>query len=515
MQDPSAEAVAGPAPLSRRLIGAVIGHPATRRLALTHAVDDVADSLITLSLLGSLFFNVSLDASRTQILLYLLLAAAPLALVAPAVGPLLDRTRFGYRWVIAGTQLSRALLALGLGASLRTLVFYPLVFGILLARKAYALARATMAAQLVPNEIELVRASGLLARIGTVAGGAGTALGGSVILVVGVEWLPVLAAGVYLVAAGISSTLPPTPAEAATATAIVRAETPADVHVATSAVALIRAATGALTFLLALAIKRGGGDEWIYASALVAAGIGAFVGTMVAPRLHRRLSSERIIALTLLAPAAVSALGVLIVGNVSIIAIALSIGMAGSVAARAMDALYGRIAQRVRGRAISRSELLFQLSNVTGAVCAVVVTPSPRPGFGVVALVLLAGGLAYAFALPALPPPRGREPPARPAPAAEQRRSGAVVARSGGSLRARGQPRDGDCGCGRSGAHRRRRRGRTHRESGLGCAAPEDRRSRAPSRPGVGGSGRGGRRNRPCARGQRRKGRGRRRIRVR
>ena len=31
-----------------------------------------------------------------------------------------------------------------------------------------------------------------------------------------------------------------------------------------------------ITFLLALAIKRGGGDEWIYALALVAAGFGAF-----------------------------------------------------------------------------------------------------------------------------------------------------------------------------------------------------------------------------------------------
>jgi predicted MFS family arabinose efflux permease len=386
---------ARPAALRRRVIAAFVGHPATRRLALTHAIDDIADSLITLSLLGSLFFNVSLDASRTQILLYLLLAAAPLALVAPAVGPLLDRSRVGYRWVVCGTQLSRAVLALGLVGSLRTLAFYPLVFGILLARKAYALARMAIVSQLVPNENELVRASGLIARTGTIAGGAGTAIGGVLILVVGVEWLPAIASLVYLVAAGVSATLPTTTNESPAATAIVRAETPSDVNLATAAVALTRAAAGALTFLLALAIKRGGGDEWIYASALVAAGAGAFAGTLIAPRLHRRLTSDRIIALTLLAPAVVTVFGVLIVGNVSIIAIALSIGMAGSVAARAMDALYGRVPQRVRGRAISRSELIFQLSNVTGAVCAVLATPSPRVGFAVVALVLLAGGLAF------------------------------------------------------------------------------------------------------------------------
>ena len=42
------------------------------------------------------------------------------------------------------------------------------------------------------------------------------------------------------------------------------------------AVAGTRAAAGALTFLLALTIKRGGGDKWIFVAALVAAGVGTF-----------------------------------------------------------------------------------------------------------------------------------------------------------------------------------------------------------------------------------------------
>ena len=76
----------------------------------------------------------------------------------------------------------------------------PARFGILLARKAYALARTAVIAQLLPDENELVRASGLLARIGTIAGGAGSALGGLLILLIGVQWLPAAGAGVYLVA---------------------------------------------------------------------------------------------------------------------------------------------------------------------------------------------------------------------------------------------------------------------------------------------------------------------------
>ena len=109
---------------------------------------------------------------------------------------------------------------------------------------------------------------------------------------------------------------------------MIRVETPVDVRLAAPAVATIRAAEGALTFLLALSIERGGGDEWIFVAALVAAGIGTFVGTMVSPRLHRRFSSDGILVLTLLVPGAMSAFGVLTIGSMSIVGIALAIGLA-------------------------------------------------------------------------------------------------------------------------------------------------------------------------------------------
>jgi hypothetical protein len=45
---------------------------------------------------------------------------------------------------------------------------------------------------------------------------------------------------------------------------------------------------------------------------------------------------------------------------------------------------------------ISRSELLFQLANVTGAAIAVLVYPGPRVGFAAVAAALILGGVTYA-----------------------------------------------------------------------------------------------------------------------
>lgn len=360
-------------------------------------MDDIADGLVSLSLVGSLFFSVSLEASRTRILLYLLLTAVPLAIVAPAIGPVLDRSRAGYRRIVVGSQLARVGLALALAGSLLTLAFYPIVFGILLSRKAYALAKTAVLSQLVPDSATLVSASGHLARTGTIAGGVGALLGGLLYATVGVEWLPVVAAGVFLVSAAISRTLPELrPQETTPAAVVVRAEIPADVRLATSAVVLIRAAAGALTFLLAFAIKRGGSDEWIFAIALVAAGVGAFSGTIVAPLLHRRMPSNRIIVIALLVPGTVSAFGVLTVGNLAIIAIAFTIGLGGSLSSRAMDEHYGRVPRFVRGRAISLSELSFQLANVAGAAAAVLASPGPRAGFAVVAVLLVLGGIAYA-----------------------------------------------------------------------------------------------------------------------
>ena len=378
---------------------AIVGPRSIRQLSLTHAVDDFADSLITLSLIGSLFFSVSFEASRSRILLFLLLTAAPLAIVAQVVGPALDRIRAGSRVVVIVSHLTHAIFALLLASSLLSLAFYPLVFGILLSRKAYALAKTAMVAQLAPERTELVAASGHLARTGTIAGGIGTAVGGGLIGLVGVEWLPAVAAVVFVCAAVLASRIPAMAVETRVESAVIRVETPIDVRRATPAVATIRAAEGALTFLLALSIKRGGADEWIFVAALVAAGIGTFLGTMVSPRLHRIFSSDRIVVLTLLVPGAMSAFGVLTIGSLSIVLIALAIGLGGSVAARAMDALYGEVPHLMRGRVISRYELIFQLANVTGAAVAVLVYPGPRVGFAAVAAVLVLVGLMYASEL--------------------------------------------------------------------------------------------------------------------
>ena len=69
------------------------------------------DAMITVALAGTVFFGASPHAQRGNVLLYLLITMAPFAVVAPVIGPVLDRLQHGRRWTMAGTAIGRAVLA--------------------------------------------------------------------------------------------------------------------------------------------------------------------------------------------------------------------------------------------------------------------------------------------------------------------------------------------------------------------------------------------------------------------
>ena len=375
----------------------LLGPRFARRLALTHAVDDFADALVNLSLVGSLFIAVSVDASRSRMLLYLLLAAAPLAVAAPIVGPSLDRSRIGYRAAIAGSQVTRAVVSVVMIWSLLSVALYPLAFMVLISRKAYGLAKTALLTTMTDDRDEFLRADSHITRTGTLVGGLGVVCGGVLLAAGSVTTMLLLAAALFLLAGFVSRTLPaPPPPEIDVATVPRLSELiPPHVWRATVAVTAIRAAAGALTYLLAFAIKRGG-DQWIFAAGLLIAGVGALLATMVAPRLHRLLEPDGVLAIALLVPGIVTAIGVLTIGNLGVLVIAFAIGLGNGVAGRSIALLQSTVPTLARGRAIARSELLFQLAGLVGAGLAVQFAPSPKPGFAVASAVLVATGITYA-----------------------------------------------------------------------------------------------------------------------
>ena len=180
------------------------------------AAGAAGDAFVTIALAGTLFFSTSLDAARGRVALTLIITMAPFAVLAPIIGPALDRARSGRRYLLAGTLLARGLLCYAMvDAVLHNDVIglLPAAFGVLVLQKAYAVTRASVTPRLLPREITLVAANartGMASLIsGTVAGLA--ALGISYVAGGGAEgaaWTLRAATLVYIGAMALSFRVP-------------------------------------------------------------------------------------------------------------------------------------------------------------------------------------------------------------------------------------------------------------------------------------------------------------------
>lgn len=372
-----------------------------RRLAVVHGLSAAADAYFTVSLADSLFFNVSVEAARPRLLLYLAVTMAPFAVLAPLIGPFIDRVRGGQRTVLMATGVGRAALALALAQDLRSLLMFPEAFGVLVLGKAYSIGRNATVPRLVSDETQLVGANAFLSRVGLVASSIG---GGSAALILTRAEASVLlysATVLFLLAAlGAASVRSPgtTPAR----------QTRLEYHElhgvrltrAVQAMGLLRGSVGLFTFLVGFALKRSGAPVWQFGAVLAAGGAGAIAATLISARLRRRFSEERILVLTLAMPALVAVVGVLQFGIVPAIIVSAALGMAASAGKHGFDALVQRTAPDANmARAFAGFETRFQLFWIGGATLAVVAQPSARIGLLFLALVLAGGAVIVDVAL--------------------------------------------------------------------------------------------------------------------
>jgi MFS family permease len=144
------------------------------------AVSGAADAFVTVALAGTIFFSTSVDQARGRVVLFLIITMAPFALLAPFIGPALDRIQQGRKFVLAGTMLTRGLLCYAMSANVaNSVTLLPAAFGILVLQKAGGVVKASVTPRLLPAEITLVTAnarSGLIS-IATSTAAAGLAAG--------------------------------------------------------------------------------------------------------------------------------------------------------------------------------------------------------------------------------------------------------------------------------------------------------------------------------------------------
>ena len=124
------------------------------------AAAGAGDAFVVVALAGTIFFNTSVDQARGKVVLFLLVTMAPFAVLAPFIGPALDRVQQGRKYLLAGTLLARGLLCYAMSAAVSNpITLLPAAFGILVLQKAYGVVRASVAPRLLPEQITLVTAN--------------------------------------------------------------------------------------------------------------------------------------------------------------------------------------------------------------------------------------------------------------------------------------------------------------------------------------------------------------------
>jgi MFS family permease len=409
-----------------------------------------ADAMVTVALAGTVFFGASAHAQRGNVLLYLLITMAPFAVVAPVIGPALDRLQHGRRWTLAATGIGRAILALLMAAhSSELLVLYPCALGSLVFSKAYAVVRAAASPRLVPQGMTLTAAN---ARVTIFGLGSTLVLGGFVGVVIKVTGsytagLLVTAIG-FVACAVVSLRLPPQVDSATSARrhpqepprakrqdhvpAYARLQRwarrgfPAHIIVALQGESSQRLLSGMLTIYLAFYVEstsHGLAAAVALAGVVGAAGAGNFTGTAIGTRLTG-VNSRSVIAGCVCASAAACLLAAILY-SILVATIAIFIASVTNALGKiALDSMIQNdVVETLRSGAFARSETFLQLAWVVGAALAVAL-PSHGTGDGTVAFIVatvIVGAAALVVVLRTravrrVDPPTGhpRDTPARP-----------------------------------------------------------------------------------------------------
>jgi hypothetical protein len=362
------------------------------RLAFVQVAMLAGDTLVTISLAGSLFFSISPAAAEGKVLLYLLLTVAPFAVVSPLLGPAIDANRSARRFIVFAAAAGRVVLCIFMAASIHSLWLFPEAFCVLVLSKLYLVTRGALVPEMAeaaelerhargqdlfveghaPTEVQEGYAgyNAQLTLLGTLAG--------FLVSLPGIGLLKLLNASAVLV--------PPRPRGHHRAMSdesdedAVKRNVPIEdreVILGLTASATIRLTAGFLIFLIAFGLRRSHAPLWWYGVAFAATGVGSLVGLYLVRRL-RRVLSEQLLLTTALATIVVAAIGAAALGSLlAQAALAGMAGVAGAICQPSFDALtQRRIPPAAQGRVFARLAVRQQLAWVFGALIPVAI-PMP------------------------------------------------------------------------------------------------------------------------------------------
>lgn len=399
---------------------------ATRRLTHAHGADrtglgrlieltaghSAGDTLVTVALASTVFFGVPVGEARGPVALYLVITMLPFALLAPFVGPILDRFRSGRRYVMAGTLFGRGLLCFAMAAAVGPqdlLTLFAGALGVLVLSKAYNVSRAAIMPSVLPADITLVSANARVALFSLVTAGVMVPVGAGLTLWLGSTMMLRVAMVVFLVAGVFAVRLPrhvdspdldeETPEEGRAPRWRTLLNVGPAVGEAVWANVAIRLFSGFLLFFL-LFLVQDKGVPWLavpdpffdtpktIALLAAAAGIGGLIGAFAA-NWTRNHAPGAIVLITLGTTAVTTVLAAIFFGLWAAVAVSLITAFAQELGKLALDAIVQReIGEEVRSSTFGVVEAMLQLAWVFGGLIGLVLSLTESSTAGLVTLAV-------------------------------------------------------------------------------------------------------------------------------
>ena len=385
------------------------GDSGLSRLIELHAFNAAGDAAVAISLAGTLFFQVPTGEARGQVALFLGLTMLPFAIVAPLIGPFLDRFSHGRRWAVGSTMAIRAFLCWVLATAVVTesAWMFPAALGVLVASKAYGVTRAAAVPRLLPPDLTLVKANARVSLAGIVGAGLSAPIAGLA---------ATFGPSGRCATRSWSSSWPPfwrsccrtrsTPATARARCRCGRATDPrpasADARDAGRGGHALRAncgprwLSGFLTMFMAFLLRENPIGDWstgvLLGLVIGGAGLGNTLGIALGSLLKRLNPAVTVVVALLAAGAAMSLVAALFYGVRDRSCCSASIaGLAQSMAKLSLDSTIQRdMPERVQASAFARSDTVLQLAWVIGGFVGIAMPLMPRLGLSVAAAVLAA-----------------------------------------------------------------------------------------------------------------------------
>lgn len=373
------------------------------RLIELHACNSAGDAAVAIALAGTIFFAGATSEARGQVALFLGLTMLPFAIVAPLIGPFLDRFSHGRRWAIGATFAIRGFLCWVLAGAVadESVWLYPAALGVLVSSKAYGVTRAAAVPRLVPPEITLVKANGRVSLAGVVGASVSAPLAGAAAYF-GSEWALRYAFLVFVLGTIVAILLPAkvdsTEGEQDVGDTPVggrrRAGLPPKVSFALRVNCGPRWLSGFLTMYIVFLLRAKPIDGWEDRTTLLiglvigGAGLGNTLGIVLAS-LAKKINPSVTVVAALLADIVIVALAAAFYSVVVLVALGLTAGLTQYLAKVSLDStIQTGVPPRAHSSAFARGDTTLQLAWVIGGFVGIAMPWWPQFGLAAAAAIL-------------------------------------------------------------------------------------------------------------------------------